>query len=288
MKTQEQIVNTKIEYFVHCLEIVFRALFGNTEQKENILSLYNALNGTDYTNADDLFIKTIDDVIYMGMKNDVSFLIDCYLSLYEHQSTLNPNMPLRGLMYFGKMYSRYVTEKDFNIYSSKQIKIPTPQYYVFYNGDTNAPDRKVLYLSDAFEAPVKNGNYEWTATMLNINYGHNHQLMEKCTILKEYSIFVARVKTEVKGSHDLRSAIEKAIDSCIADGILADFLKARKAEVIEMCITEYNEKEAQDMLKKETWKECLESVAQKMKEDDRPVSEIEKYTGLDPQTIARL
>ncbi|MBP3467951.1 MAG: Rpn family recombination-promoting nuclease/putative transposase [Lachnospiraceae bacterium] len=275
---------------------VFRALFGNPEQKENILSLYNTLNGTNYKNTKDLFIETIDDVIYVGMKNDAAFLIDCCLSLYEHQSTLNPNMPLRGFMYFVEMYSRYVTENDFNIYSSKQIKIPAPQYYVFYNGDTNAPDRKVLYLSDAFEAPVRNGEYEWTATMLNINFGHNHQLMEKCAMLKEYSVFVERVKTEVKDSYDLRSAIEKVIDSCIADGILADFLKVQKAEVIEMCITQYNEKEVMDMLEREAKEighekgreETLEEVVKNMKKNNCSVSEIQKYTGLDPQTIARL
>ena len=271
---------------------IFRTLFGNPEQKENILSLYNALNGTNYKNTKDLFIETIDDVIYVGMKNDAAFLIDCCLSLYEHQSTLNPNMPLRGFMYFVEMYSRYVTENDFNIYSSKQIKIPAPQYYVFYNGDTNAPDRKVLYLSDAFEAPVRNGEYEWTATMLNINFGHNHQLMEKCAMLKEYSVFVERVKTEVKDSYDLRSAIEKVIDSCIADGILADFLKVQKAEVIEMCITEYNEKTARDMFEREAEekgeKKGVEGVAKKMKENNCPVSLIQKCTGLDLQTIARL
>ena len=234
--------------------------------------------------------------MYMGMKNDVSCLIDSYLSLYEHQSTLNPNMPLRGLMYFGKMYSRYITENDLSIYPNNQVKVPTPQYYVFFNGDAEAPDRKVFYLSDAFEAPVRDGKYEWTATMLNINCGHNHELMKKCKILREYSVFVDRVKTGIKENHDLFVAIENAVNSCIADGILAYFLKSHKSEVIEMCITEYNEQETLNILEREARKEGfkagrkegLELVARQMREEGYPLSEIAKLTKLEPKEISLL
>lgn len=117
----------------------FRLLFGNEKYKENTLALYNALNGTSYTNVDDVTIYTIDDVIYVDMKNDVAFILDSELSLWEQQSTYNPNMPLRGIMYFGKLYDKYVAETYRNIYRKKLVTIPTPQYIMFYNGTEERP-----------------------------------------------------------------------------------------------------------------------------------------------------
>lgn len=109
-------------------DTLFRKLFGDPENKKELLSLFNALNGTAYTNEDDLEITTIGDVVYMSMKNDVSCILDCYMGLFEHQSTFNPNMPLRGLLYFGKLYDKYVVENECNLYGSTLIKIPTPRY----------------------------------------------------------------------------------------------------------------------------------------------------------------
>lgn len=144
---------------------VFRDLFGAEERKENLLSLYNALNGTEYQNLDDLEITTIEDAIYMGMKNDVSCIIDNCLSLFEHQSTYNPNMPLRGLLYFGKLYDKFINVNGKNIYSRRLIKIPTPQYYIFYNEEKELPDRTVLRLSDAFETPTRDGECQLLPTV---------------------------------------------------------------------------------------------------------------------------
>ena len=115
----------------------------------------------------------------MDYKNDISFLIDSTLNLYEHQSTWNPNMPLRGLGYFARLYEDYVRLNELNIYSETRLKLPKPQYFVFYNGTKNQPDSMELRLSDCFEntdneAPC----LECTATMLNINYGHNQELMK--------------------------------------------------------------------------------------------------------------
>ena len=157
---------------------LFRKIFGYEKYKGNLLSLYNALNGTKYTNPDDLEITTIDEAIWMGMKNDVSCIINCNMALYEHQSSYSPNMPLRGLMYFGKLYNKYVKVNKQNIYGSKLVKIPTPQYYVFYNGERDYPDRIELKLSDAFQKEGKEGDFQWTAIMLNINFGKNKKLVE--------------------------------------------------------------------------------------------------------------
>lgn len=151
-------------------------------------SYINAVNNTDYTDVNALQMTTIDDAIYMHMKNDSSFIIASEMDLYEHQSTYNLNMPLRGFWYFGHFYEKYVKNTGKNVYGRELIEIPTPRYIVFYNGTDEMPDETVLRLSDAFMKPDDTGGYEWTAKMLNINKGHNRKLMEKCRPLKEFSI----------------------------------------------------------------------------------------------------
>lgn len=126
---------------------LFRKVFQN---KKDLLDLYNALNNTDYKDPDALEITTIDSVIYMSFKNDLSFMIGSVMNLYEHQSTFNPNMPLRGLSYFARLYETYLSRYGLNVYGSKLIRLPVPQYIVFYNGRTNQPDEQELKLSDAF------------------------------------------------------------------------------------------------------------------------------------------
>ena len=116
--------NDGVNYNRNYKDTLFRKLFG--ENRENALSLYNAVNGTHYTNAEDLEFTTLDDVVYMKMKNDVSFIFGNYLNLYEHQSTLNPNMPLRGLLYFADMYRQIIPASE-RIYGSKLQEIPAPK-----------------------------------------------------------------------------------------------------------------------------------------------------------------
>lgn len=173
---------------------LFCYIFGSEENRHYLLSLYNAVNDTSYTNIEDIEINTIEDFIYIRMKNDVSFILNTDMSLYEHQSTYNPNMPLRGMMYFSTLYSQFLSEKNKNIYGKSLVKIPTPRYIVFYNSDDSYPDRLELKLSDAFERPDSSGSFEWTATMLNINKGHNQNIMDKCQALFQYSDFIAKVK----------------------------------------------------------------------------------------------
>ena len=229
---------------------LFRHLFGLPENKGALLSLYNALNDSNYDNPDDLTIYTLDDVIYMNMKNDVSLMIDDRLTLFEHQSTINPNMPLRGLFYFARMYERYQRDSNFRIYDTKLHKIPTPQYYVFYNGAADAPDKTVLRLSDAFIHRTETGDFEWSAIMLNINYGHNQELMDKCRVLHDYAAFVDKVQT-LKQNNPLEIAIDNAVKWCIENDVLSEYLAAHRAEVKDMMLTEYDEKEAMQWFKEE-------------------------------------
>ena len=236
---------------------LFRLLFGREENKPNLLDLYNALNNSNYTNIDDLTINTIDDVIYMKMKNDVSFILDNQMVLLEHQSTYNPNMPLRGLLYFAKLYEGMINISK-NIYYPKLIKIPTPQYIVLYNGtDRKINGKKVLKLSDAFEKTDKTNGYEWTATMIDINYGKNQDLLLKCKKLGEYSYFVDCVR-KYSAKMSFPKAIDEAVKECIEKGILADFLKKHIAEVRTVLLTEFDEEKDYKIIAegfKELWLE---------------------------------
>ena len=253
---------------------LFCFLFGRS--KENALSLYNAVNGTNYTNANDLEFKTLEDVIFMKMKNDVSFLFGHELCLYEHQSTYNPNMPLRGLMYASSQYRKILHGQKLE-YKSTLVKIPVPRYYVFYNGVTKQPARKELRLSDAFEIPDKSGNFEWTAIMLNINYGENVEIMKHCQTLHDYSRLVAEVNKRRKILNNNQQAIMEAVDYCIKNDILKDFLTVHKAEVFDMLLTEYDERLHAETLKQEGYDEGHdEGLKEGLKEKERYMLLVER------------
>ena len=128
-------------------DTLFRKIFGAEEHKPYLLSLYNAINHSEYTNVEDLQLITLEDVLFVSMKNDVAFLFDCEMHLYEHQSTLNLNMPLRGFMYMAKLWQNWIKKNNKNIYKKKLVKLPTPQYAVFYNGSEDAEDLSELHLS---------------------------------------------------------------------------------------------------------------------------------------------
>lgn len=220
---------------------LFRFLFGNEEYKEYALSLYNAVNDTDYQDINDITFYTIDDVIYIKRKNDVAVLLDSKLSLWEHQSTFNPNMPIRGLMYFGQMYDKYISLEEENIFGRKLIKIPTPKYCVFYNGNEDLPSVMKLRLSNAFAESDDSGEYEWIATMYNLNSGKNDILLDKCRTLSDYMVFVNKVKENRRNGLDKTVAVDKAVTDCIAGNILRNVLLKHRSEVASMVLTEFNE-----------------------------------------------
>ena len=207
--------------------------------KKRLLSLFNAVNGTHYDNPDDLTITTLEGVLYLGMKNDVSCIIDMMMQLYEHQSTVNPNMPLRNLFYVSDLLQKYIYEEGIDIYSRKQIKIPTPKFVVFYNGDEEQPERKEIRLSKAFSANTGETNMELVVLQININKGQNEELKAACKTLQEYAEFTERAR-EHRKEMELEDAIRTTIDECIRDGILKDFLLKNKAEVYHMCLYEFD------------------------------------------------
>ena len=226
---------------------LFRFVFGAEENKAYLLSLCNAVSGTDYTDVDAIEITTLSDAIYIKMKNDISFLIDSEMNLFEHQSTFNPNMPLRGMEYFAELYGNYVRENGLDIYAGSLQKIPTPRYYVFYNGTEKQPDVVKLKLSDAFQIPDDSGEFEWTATMLNINYGHNQELLQICQPLNEYVHFIKLVR-EYSKSMGVKEAIDLAIEKVREWECIGSFLYRCKSEVSVMLLTEFDEKKHEDNL----------------------------------------
>ena len=229
---------------------LFCYIFGKPENKKWTLSLYNAVNGTSYTDPEDVDITTMEDVVYMGMKNDVSFLIGCEISLYEQQSTYNPNMPVRLLMYLGRQYDKYIKRTKQNMYGSKQMTLPIPKLVTFYNGTKNVSD-KVLYLSDSFPEGNKceDSDVEVRVHMYNIRCG-NDDWVSQCKPLAEYSWFIEEIRKNQK-TMALEQAVDKAILDMPDDFEIKEFLTEHQSEVRNMCITEYDEAETMQMFKEE-------------------------------------
>lgn len=217
---------------------LFRFLFEN--DKDALLQLYNALNGTNYQDASELQVVTIESAVYIVMKNDLAFVIAGTLNLYEHQSTYNPNMPVRFLIYLAEEYQKLVEQAEESLYGTQQIRLPAPQCIVFYNGKREAPEEQILRLSDAFENREKESSIELTVRMININYGHNKELMEKCRVLKEYAEFVDIARRYSTEGKSVQEALDTAIDYCIDHNILSDFLRKYRAEVLGMLLEEFD------------------------------------------------
>jgi hypothetical protein len=236
---------------------LFKWLFGTEENKDNILSLYNALNSTNYTNPDDVEINTIEEFLYLGMKNDVSFLIDDHMILWEQQSSYNPNMPYRGFKYIGKLYDSYILShglKD-KLYGKTIVKIPTPKFIVFYNGEEDQDSVIKLRLSDAFIHPDKSGDFEWTATMYNLNKGKNDELLAKCKPLSDYMTLVNYVREYIAEGYLSKEVIDKAVERCIDEGILREFLLKHRSEVRDMLFTEFDQEGYKKVIHEEGYEE---------------------------------
>ena len=253
-RTQDKVTKTSFPLVNrNYKDTVFRMLFSD---RKNLLSLYNAVNQKHYTDPEDLEIVTLENAIYMGMKNDLAFIIDTNLYLYEHQSTYNPNMPLRDLFYISNEYQKLLDKKS--LYSSSLQKIPAPNFIELYNGTDTLSDFSEHRLSSAFENLSGEPKLELIVTVLNINEGHNALLMEHCQTLKEYSQYVAKVRKYAAGM-PLDQAVKYAVDEYIKENILADFLRKNRAEVISMSIFEYDKEEEEKKLRKAEYEAGVEA-----------------------------
>ena len=228
---------------------LFRYLF--EKDRNALLELYNALNGTAYQDASQLEIVTIESAVYVVMKNDLAYILSGTLSMYEHQSTYSPNLPVRFLIYLAQEYQRVIEQAEKSLYGSGQISLPTPQCVVFYNGMKEMPDEQRLRLSDAFENKATKADVELTVRMLNINYGNNRELMQKCRVLEEYSKLVAVMRGYMSAMEDTQSALNRAIDDCIENGVLKEFLLQNRAEVLGMLLEEFDAEKYERTLRSE-------------------------------------
>ena len=237
-----------------CKSTIFSMLF---KDKEKLLSLYNALNNSHYTDVNELEIVTLENAIYMTMKNDLAFILDCKLSLYEHQSTPNPNMPLRDLFYVSKEYEKLINKST--LYSRRKHTIPAPRFVVFYNGMVPQPEKKILKLSDLYQIPEKEPMLELQVLVLNINDGNNEALKESCRILKEYMQYVNRVRENIyQKKLSLDEAVEITVTECIKEGILEEFLRENQAEVVAMSIFEFDEEKEWKLIREDEYQYGLE------------------------------
>ena len=228
---------------------LFRFLF--EKDREALLQLYNALNGTNYKDSSLLQVVTIESAVYVVMKNDLAFIIAGVINLYEHQSTVNPNMPVRFLIYLAQEYQGIIEKAQESLYGSKQILLPTPHCVVFYNGDREIPEEQVLKLSDAFENKEQKADVELTVKVLNINYGHNSHLMEQCKILEDYAKFVAITRQFASEATDRKAALNDAILYCIQNHILEEFLRKYRMEVLGMLLEEFDVNKYERSLREE-------------------------------------
>lgn len=259
-------IKAQREYKDRLFKLIFR-------EKKDLLELYNAINQTDYQNPEEIQINTLEDVVYLGMKNDLSFLLRNELNLYEHQSTYSPNLPLRGLFYFADLYRGIVgTSKD--IYSSKAIELPMPRFIVFYNGTKEEPERKELALSELFQKTESRQKpcLECTVTLLNINLGKNQKLMEKCRRLYEYAQLIAKIRAKLANKLSIADAVDQAVLECIEEGILADILRKHREEVVDMLLTEYDEEfhiQCEREIAMEEGEDFFAALAEKLIRDSR-------------------
>ena len=230
--------------------------------KENALSLYNATNDTDYTDAGALEIYTIAKTLFITIHNDVAVCFHGHLELFEQQSTKNANMPLREFLYSDEEYAKWINRNKKDLFGEKLVQIPAPKCFELYNGKTNEPDRFEKRLSDAFMHPAP--GYEWTVHVININAGHNKKIMDKCEPLKAYSVFVQRVRDNIDAGMELRKAIEEAVDYCIKCELMAEYFAENRGSVIDMVWNEYNAKIHEENLKEEGRKEGREEGESRM------------------------
>ena len=282
---------------------VFSFLFSNPDV---LKELYCALEGITLPADAPVTINTLNDVLFMNRVNDISFEISGRLVvLIEHQSTINPNMALRLLLYIARVYEKII--QDRKIYSSKKIPVPRPEFFVLYNGIDPYPDENILKLSDSFESIISLGlsekndfALELVVKVININEGKNEAIVKKCQTLAQYSAFIAKVREYEKDGFTRQEAIKKAVIFCRNHDILKEFLEENSSEIMNMLITEWNWDDALDVRYEEGREDGLEKghkegreegileIARKMKNAGRPISEITEFTGLSPETIGQI
>ncbi|MCL1911571.1 MAG: Rpn family recombination-promoting nuclease/putative transposase [Leptospirales bacterium] len=233
---------------------LFRSIFNN---KEKLLELYNAIEGTDYRDAQAIDINTLEDIIYIGMKNDISFIIDDTLVLIEHQSTINENMPLRMGIYLFLIWRKITNADPMAKYGRYSREIPNPKLIVLYNGKEDHPAEKTLWLYSLYKKKnVEKKIVDLEVKVLNINKGRNPELERRSKTLADYAAFISKVR-EYEKKQSLNKAIESAIKYCIDNDILKEYLQQNSSEVNSMLTTEFDLDEYKEVIRMEALEEGI-------------------------------
>ena len=278
---------------------VFRKLFAD---KEKLIELYNALSGSDYSLDTELEIVTLDNSIFGDLKNDLAFVIDNkFIILVEHQSTVNPNMPLRMFIYLAQQYEKLCYSNE--IYSSRKILVPFPELYVFYNGTVDIPVEEELKLSDAFKIKCGKIPVEAIVKIINVNYEKGAELLERCRTLNEYSRFVYMIREKARTMKP-QQAVEKTIDECVREGMLKDFLKKNGGGIMSILCHELTREECEAIRENDGYLRGLEegearglsegkaeerkTIARNLKSAGIPIDIIAENTGLTVEEVEQL
>lgn len=259
---------------------IFRSLFND---KKELLELYNALTDGNYPEDTEIEIVTLNNAVFNDQKNDLAFIVDNkYINLTEHQSTLSPNMPLRFLEYIAKEYQKLYFSRA--VYSTSLVEIPTPEFFVLYNGAKDAPLEQTLKLSDTFAGECDKISLELTVKVINVNYDKGAEVLNKCETLKEYSLFIHRIRTLSEEYGDLDMAIEESIRECIAEGILSDFLKENKGEVMSFIELQLTAEEREAIREEDGY---IRGKADGIAEESLRIAKNLKNAGIPVEVIAR-
>jgi len=279
-------MNTNAEY----KNSVFSLLFSDPEA---LRELYGAIEGIVLPPDIPIDINTLSNILYMGQINDLSFTVDNRLVvLIEHQSTINPNMPLRLLMYIAHVYEKIIDRNK--LYKTKLEKIPTPEFIVLYNGKEPYPDRSRLRLSGAFkdacgllgvETPAL--SLELVVQVYNINSGHNTEILEKSRTLGGYSAFVGKIR-EYEQTFPFEEAMKKALKYCMDNNILKTFLETHSSEVFNMLLTEWNLEDAKVAWREEGREERDMEIIRNALAKGFPIETVQELTGIDIKFIQNI
>jgi predicted transposase/invertase (TIGR01784 family) len=274
-----------------------------TEDPARLIEVYNAVFDADVPPDAEVEINTLENVLYHTVNNDLSFTLgNSLVVLMEDQATLNMNMPLRLLMYLARVYEKLLPSKA--VYAVKTIKVPKPEFVVFYNGKEEMPDTLELKLSEAFKDAHTKETLELTVTMYNINPGHNEQIRSRSKALRDYSTFIAKIHEYEKSGTPLAEAIGSGVKYCIENGVMPEFIKKHSSEVMNMLFVEYDPVEARQVAIEEGYEDGREDgrkegrkegaadarreYARRMKADGVDVALIGKYTSLSADEIGKL
>ena len=264
----------------------FRHIFRNLDE---LVSLHKALYDDKIAESDVVF-TTLDNILLDRLKNDLSYVVqNRRFMLFEHQSSINLNMPMRFAMYFSESLKHLIPNAK-AMYQTNLIHFPTPFFAVLQMGNPNGQDHTVLHLSDSFLEPQapEDRRLELLVDVFNIDYSPERPILHKCPTLNGYSYFINEVEIRRNANYSTDQAIREAVEVCRERNILRRYLDAEYEEVKNMVTLQYNEKEAQQFWREEGREEERDTTALDMLRDNLPLDMIMKYSRLTMERIQEL